>query len=73
MDADGHEVRLCNLPAGACVIQRHEKGPSGEERIVCIEPHSVLVDWQTVEVDKLPQDPSRGRCATARFSGHDKR
>ncbi len=27
--------------------------------LVCSEPHSVLVDWQTVELEKLPTDEVR--------------
>jgi CBS domain-containing protein len=55
-DGHGHEASHYDLPAGVCVIQRNEKGPLGEDRIVRSEIHSVPVDWQMVEVDKLPTD-----------------
>ncbi len=56
---DGQEITLCTLPLGVCPIQRKQKEPDGEERIVCTQPHSVPVDWQMVDVEKLPADEVR--------------
>lgn len=53
---DGKEITLCTLPLGVCPVQRKQKGLDGEERIVCTQPHSVLVDWQMVDAEKLPAD-----------------
>jgi CBS-domain-containing membrane protein len=58
--ADGQEVTLCTLPPGVCPIQVKQEGPGGEKLIVCSQPHSVLVDWQLVDVEKLPTDAVRG-------------
>lgn len=56
---DGETVTLCTLPPGACPIQVKKEGPYGEELIVCSQPHCVLVDWQMVDVEKLPTDEVR--------------
>jgi CBS domain-containing protein len=56
---DGSLMRLCTLPAGVCPIQRLHEGAHGEKQIVCSQPHSVLVDWQIVELEKLPDDDVR--------------
>jgi CBS domain-containing protein len=53
---DGKEVTRCTLPPGVCPIQVKQEGPSGERLIVCSQPHCVLVDWQVVDVEKLPTD-----------------
>jgi CBS domain-containing protein len=53
---DGREVTLCTLPPGVCPIQVKQTGPDNEEMIVCSQPHCVLVDWQQVDLEKLPND-----------------
>ena len=57
--ADGKEVTRCMLPPGVCPLQVKQEGPGGEKLIVCSQPHCVLVDWQVVEVEKLPTDAVR--------------
>jgi CBS domain-containing protein len=57
--ADGREVIRCQVAPGVCPIQAEQKGPNGERMLVCSQPHCVLVDWQVVEVEKLPQDEVR--------------
>lgn len=57
--SDGKEVTLCMLPPGVCPIQVKQEGPGGEKLIVCSQPHCVLVDWQVVDVEKLPTDAVR--------------
>ena len=57
--ADGRDVILCNLASGVCPIQVKQTGPEGEELLVCSQPHCVLVDWQVVELEKLPNDEVR--------------
>jgi CBS-domain-containing membrane protein len=47
-----------------CPVQRRRKEPGGEEWVVCTDPHTVLVDWQVVEVEKLPAE-TVGRFMTA--------
>ena len=47
---------LCTLPAGACPIQGKGEGLYGEELVVCREPNCVPVDWQVVQLEKLPTD-----------------
>jgi CBS domain-containing protein len=56
---DGKEVTLCSLPPGVCPIQVRQKGADGEELVICNQPHCVLVDWQVVDVEKLPADEVR--------------
>jgi CBS domain-containing protein len=51
---DGHEVTLCILPPGVCSAQVEQKGPNGRSLIICSQPHSVLADWQVVNVEKSP-------------------
>lgn len=53
-------VTLCTLALGACPLQGGKAGPGGEGLVVCREPHSVLTDWQVVEVEALPADEVRG-------------
>jgi CBS domain-containing protein len=53
---DGREETLCMLSPGACPIQMRQQGPTGEDLLICREPHSVPVDWQVVELEKLPTD-----------------
>ena len=57
--SDGKEVTLCTLPPGVCPVQVKQEGPGGETLIVCSQPHCVLVDWQVVDVEKLPTDEVR--------------
>jgi CBS domain-containing protein len=57
--ADGKEVTLCTLPPGVCPLQVRQTGSAGEELLVCSQPHCVLVDWQMVDVEKLPSDAVR--------------
>jgi CBS domain-containing protein len=58
-DSAGREVTCCKLPSGVCSIQRSGKGPGGEARTICSEPHTVPTDWQVVNVERLPTDPVR--------------
>lgn len=53
MPGDGATV-VCTLPPGVCPIQRRQKDPAGIETVVCSQPRCVLVDWQVVEMEKLP-------------------
>jgi len=57
--SDGKEVTRCTLPPGVCPIQVIQEEPGGEELIICSQPHCVLVDWQMVELEKLPMDEVR--------------
>jgi CBS domain-containing protein len=57
--SDGKEVTRCTLPPGVCPIQVKQEAPGGEKLIVCSQPHCVLVDWQVVDVEKLPTDEVR--------------
>jgi CBS domain-containing protein len=54
--AGGERTTLCTLSAGACPIQGTGAGLSGEELVVCREPHCVPVDWQVVQLETLPTD-----------------
>jgi CBS domain-containing protein len=58
-DSAGREVICCKLPSGVCSIQRSGKGPGGEARTICSEPHTVPTDWQVVNVERVPTDPVR--------------
>jgi CBS domain-containing protein len=51
---DGETETGCTLPRGVCPVQVVHKGPHGEETIICSQPHSVLADWQVVNVEELP-------------------
>jgi CBS domain-containing protein len=53
---DGGEETLCTLAPGACAIQMFRQGPDGRDLVVCREPHCVPVDWQMVELEKVPTD-----------------
>jgi CBS-domain-containing membrane protein len=55
----GKEVVLCTLPPGVCSLQVKQKVEGGEQAVVCSQPHCVLVDWQIVDVEKLPADEVR--------------
>jgi CBS domain-containing protein len=52
----GKDEFCCTLPEGACPVQGREQGPDGKVRLVCRIPNSVLVDWQQVKFDELPED-----------------
>jgi CBS domain-containing protein len=54
--SDRREITTCTLPPGVCSIQVKQIGPDGNEILLCNEPHSVMADWQMVEVEKLPTD-----------------
>jgi CBS-domain-containing membrane protein len=56
---NGNEVTLCTLPPDVCPIQRKHTGEPGEELLVCSQPRCVLMDWQIVDVEKLPEDEVR--------------
>lgn len=56
---DGKEVTLCTLPPGMCPIQVEQPEPGGEMLNVCRQPNCVLMDWQMVDVEKLPTDEVR--------------
>jgi len=56
---EGKEVTLCTLPPGVCPIQVKLEGRWGEKLVVCSQPNCVLVDWQVVDVEKLPTDEVR--------------
>jgi CBS domain-containing protein len=58
-DPRGSQTTTCTLPAGICSIQLKQVGPDGEETLICSEPHSVLADWQVVELEKLPTEEVR--------------
>jgi CBS domain-containing protein len=57
--SDGQEMTRCTLPPGVCPLQVKQERPGGEKLIVCSQPHCVLVDWQMVDVEKLPTDEVR--------------
>lgn len=57
--SDGHEVHVCTLPPGVCPLQVKQKMPGEKELLICREPHCVLLDWQAVELEKLPADEVR--------------
>jgi CBS domain-containing protein len=60
----GEERTLCTLPLDACPIQRKALRADGGECAICSQPHSVLTDWQVVEVEELPTE-SVGQFMTA--------
>ena len=49
-------MSLCLLPPGVCPVQVKQKEQGGDELVVCGQPHCVMVDWQVVDVEKLPAD-----------------
>jgi len=61
---DGTERTLCTLPLDTCALQQREWRADGSERVICSQPHSVLADWQVVEVEQLPTE-SVGQFMTA--------
>ena len=50
---DGREIVCCTLPLGVCPIQEKQKDADGKEMAACTDPHSVLTDWQTVEMEDV--------------------
>ena len=57
--SNGEVVTLCTLPPGSCPLQGGESNHGGKGMLVCREPHTVLSDWQIVEMDELPADDVR--------------
>src|SRR5205085_270105 len=57
-ERQGKETVLCILPHGVCPLQAREKD-KGNELVVCSQPHTVLSDWQIVELDQAPVDAVR--------------
>jgi CBS domain-containing protein len=55
---DGKEVVTCRLPPGVCPLQVKSGGQDGDQ-VLCCEPHCVLVDWQMVDIERLPMDQVR--------------
>lgn len=55
----GRETTLCRLGEGVCPFQRLREMPDGKLALACIEPQSVPVDWQMVELESLPGDSVR--------------
>jgi CBS domain-containing protein len=53
---NGEDRTLCTLLSDVCPLQRKERGADGKERFVCGQPHSVLADWQIVEMEQLPTE-----------------
>lgn len=64
----GRESALCRLAEGVCPMQRLREMPNGEFKLACIEPNSVPVDWQTVELGALPSDSVRDYMTTTVFA-----
>lgn len=53
---DGSEKILCTLPEGKCPLQTEVRLPGGQMALECQEPHSVLLEWQMVEMESLPTE-----------------
>jgi CBS domain-containing protein len=51
---DGQERVLCTLPLGTCPLQGAGESEDGSAVVVCLQPDSVLSDWQIVELARLP-------------------
>jgi len=56
---DGRERVICTLPPESCPYQRRQHAEDGRPIEVCTEPHIVCVDWQVVEMEKLPSEEVR--------------
>jgi CBS domain-containing protein len=56
----GDAVVLCTLPAGVCPIQSRWWDRSGNEMLMCTQPHAVMGDWQVVETEQLPTSSVAG-------------
>jgi CBS domain-containing protein len=52
--SNGQQQTGCVLPAGVCAVQRRNLSQEGGETVLCSQPHAVLADWQTVEVEGVP-------------------
>ena len=52
------ESYACNLPPGACPLQRTRDGDGGKQTH-CAEPHCVLADWQQVFLEAAPGGQAR--------------
>jgi predicted transcriptional regulator len=55
----GQESILCTLPEGKCPFQTEKQLSDGRIVLECREPHSVLVEWQMVEMESLPEEHVR--------------
>jgi CBS-domain-containing membrane protein len=56
---DGTEAIRCTLPPGVCPIQVTQTEADGKQLLICRQPRCVLMDWQMVELEKLPDDEVR--------------
>jgi len=56
----GDPVVLCTLPPGVCPIQSRWWDRSGNEMLLCTQPHAVMGDWQVVEPERLPASSVAG-------------
>jgi CBS domain-containing protein len=61
----GQETDLCLLAEGVCPVQNLRTGADGRRAIHCSEPHSVLADWQVVEIESQPGKAVRDFMTTA--------
>lgn len=61
----GRETITCRLAEGVCPLQRLRELPDGKVVLECIEPHSVPLDWQMVELESLPGNTVRDFMTTA--------
>jgi CBS domain-containing protein len=51
--ADGEDLAVCKLAAGACALQGRQVGPGGEPLTTCRQPHGVCVgEWQVLEPEE---------------------
>jgi predicted transcriptional regulator len=55
----GQESILCNLPEGKCPFQAERILSDGRTVFECREPHTVLLEWQMVEMESLPTEEVR--------------
>jgi CBS domain-containing protein len=55
----GQETIQCRLPDGACPYQKEREMADGGVCLACTEAHSVLTDWQMVEMESLPGEAVR--------------
>ncbi len=46
--AGGEQGVLCTLPEGNCPLQAADFTDQGDERLFCLLPHCILLDWQQV-------------------------
>ncbi len=56
---DGRERVLCTLPQGVCPFQWRDTGSAGADELVCTQPHCVCVDWQVVQLERMPAEQVR--------------